>query len=74
MYSESDELRFLDKQIRPAKYVWERDFKKHQTALDQGYRVLVFWEKDILESPEIELGRIWREYADCFDQEDLKPK
>lgn len=74
VYAEADELRFPDGQVRTAKYVWERDFKKNQAALDLGYKVLVFWEKDILEAPEIELGRIWREYADCISQEDFQSK
>jgi len=69
VYAETDELRFPDKQIRTAKYIWDKDFNKQQKALEQGYRIVIFWEKDIKETPEIELGRVWREYADYISQE-----
>jgi len=71
-YAITDELAFPDKQIHTAEYIWKRDAAKIEAAQNLNFEVQVFWEKDIRECLEIELGRLWREYADYVDQRDLK--
>jgi G:T-mismatch repair DNA endonuclease (very short patch repair protein) len=57
-YKADDVLRFPDGQERTAEYLWERDFRKQQAATEAGYSLITFWEKDIREAPELELGRL----------------
>jgi len=71
-YCEKDMFRFSDGLVRTAKELWDRDITKQKIALEHGFRLIVFWEYDIKECPDIEIGRIWREYEDYISKENKK--
>jgi G:T-mismatch repair DNA endonuclease (very short patch repair protein) len=44
-----------------AKEHWERDYKKTQSAISSGYRVIVVWEHDYKKEPRKVLEDVYRE-------------
>lgn len=58
MYKESDLVLFRGKGEVLASDVWKKDDKKNKFAEDNGYKVIIIWEKELKENDPFELFKL----------------